>query len=159
MAGTEPGRAPDDALPDEDEEALRWAGDEVTGREPPRLPGVRATPVAGDAAPTPAADGADGVAPARPPGMSALTALGAVLYLGVTVGWIVGIQYTSAGTAAFWPQLLWQFGEFTAIVAAPLWFGVTVVLTARPGVRAGWLALGLGVLLPWPVYPLLAVAA
>ena len=83
----------------------------------------------------------------------------ASLYLALTVGWILGTQYTSAGTAAFWPQLLWQFGEFTAIVAAPLWFGSTVLLTAGVGVRAGWLALGLGVLLPWPVLPLLVVGA
>ena len=41
-----------------------------------------------------------------------------------------------------------------------MWFGTTVLLTPwRLGVRAGALALGLGVLLPWPVLPLLVVGA
>jgi hypothetical protein len=53
-------------------------------------------------------------------------------------------------------QVLWQFGEFTAIVAAPLWFGSTVLLTAgKSAQRFGWLTLGLGLLLPWPLLPLI----
>jgi hypothetical protein len=39
------------------------------------------------------------------------------------------------------------------MLSAPLWFAATLTLTKahRPLVRAGWLALGLGVLLPWPL--------
>lgn len=140
---------------DEDENALTWAGDESTGREGSRLPATttdaEVAPIADDAPREPA--------PRSRPGAAALTALGAVLYLLLTVGWILGTQYSSAGTAQFWPQLLWQFGEFTAIVAAPLWFVTTLLLTSRVAVRAGWFALGLGVLLPWPVLPLLVVGA
>lgn len=48
--------------------------------------------------------------------------------------------------------MLWQFGEFLTILAAPLWFAAVLTLTRdhRPLVRVGWLALGLGVLIPWP---------
>ena len=92
--------------------------------------------------------------------MTLITLLFGLLYLALTVGWILGTGYTSAGTTQLLPQLLWQFGEFTAIIAAPMWFGTTVLLTPwRLGVRAGALALGLGVLLPWPVLPLLVVGA
>jgi hypothetical protein len=136
-------------LDDDDAEALRWAGDEDTGREGARLPSHT------DATETPA----DELPPAgaRPrPGMAPLTGLFAVLYLALTVGWILAIGYTSAGTTDLAAQVLWQFGEFTAIIAAPLWFGTTVLLTPwKLGARIGWLALGLGVLLPWPLLPLI----
>lgn len=145
--------ARDDDL-DPDEEALRWAGDEVTGREGPRLPRDQADTVAGPAA----SDAPEAPGPRSRPGAALVTALGAILYLAWTVGWILGTGFTSAGTAELLPQLLWQFGEFTAIIAAPLWFGVTVLLTERAGVRAAWLLLGLGVLLPWPVLPLVVTA-
>jgi hypothetical protein len=141
--------AHDDDL--DDEAALRWAGDEVTGREGARLPRETGP----DAAETPAGDPAP-AGPAPRPGMAPLTGLFALLYLALTVGWILGTGYTSAGSGDLLTQVLWQFGEFTAIVAAPLWFGSTVLLTpGKLGQRIGWLALGLGVLLPWPVLPLI----
>jgi hypothetical protein len=147
-------------LEDDDEDAFRWAGDEDTGREGARLPGAR-----GEASEHPddapaAADGAPPAGASRRPGMTAITVLFGLLYLALTVGWILGTGYTSAGTTGLVPQLLWQFGEFTAIIAAPMWFGTAVLLTPwRLGVRAGALTLGLGVLLPWPVLPLLVVGA
>jgi hypothetical protein len=71
------------------------------------------------------------------------------------------VQYTGSGTTDLVTEILWQFGEFTAIVAAPLWFGAAVTLTreGRAVTRAGWLALGAGLLIPWPLLPLLAVIA
>lgn len=139
----------------DDEEAFHWAGDEVGGREGPRLPGAPA--------PDPDEEAADQPVPAGPPprrGTAAITGIFALLYLALTVGWIIGTGYTSAGVADLLPQVLWQFGEFTAIIAAPIWFGTTLLLTPeRLGVRAGFLALGLGLLLPWPVLPLLVVGA
>ena len=142
---------------DEDEDAFHWAGDEVGGREGARLPSERVQ----DAAAGSAAGG--GVAE---PGLrsrplsSLLTVLFGICFLALTVGWILGTGYTSAGTGQLLPQILWQFGEFTAIIAAPLWFGTAVLLTrGKPLLaRIGWLALGLGVLLPWPVLPLLVTA-
>lgn len=146
-------------LDEDDEEAFRWAGDEVAGREGARVPASTAAAEGADAGSAPD----DAPAPAdraRRRGMTLITALFGLLYLALTVGWILGTGYTSAGTTQLLPQLLWQFGEFTAIIAAPMWFGTTVLLTPwRLGVRAGALALGLGVLLPWPVLPLLVVGA
>jgi hypothetical protein len=140
---------------DPDEEAFHWAGDDVGGREGSHLPAATV--------PDAAAGDQPGLAPAAPPtrpGATAITVLFGLLYLALTVGWILGTQYTSAGTGELLPQVLWQFGEFTAIIAGPIWFGTTVLLTpARLSVRVGALALGLGVLLPWPVVPLLVVGA
>jgi hypothetical protein len=146
-------------LDEDDEEAFRWAGDEVSGREGARVPASTGAAEGADAGPAPD----DEAAPAgrsRRRGMTLITLLFGLLYLALTVGWTLGTGYTSAGTTQLLPQLLWQFGEFTAIIAAPMWFGTTVLLTPwRLGVRAGALALGLGVLLPWPVLPLLVVGA
>jgi hypothetical protein len=139
----------------DDEEAFHWAGDEVGGREGPRLP-KQGTPDA--------VVGTDpDLAPAGPPprrGTAVITGVFALLYLAITVGWILATGYTSAGVSELLPQVLWQFGEFTAIIAAPMWFGTTLLLTPRRlGVRVGFLLLGLGVLLPWPLFPLLVVGA
>lgn len=90
-----------------------------------------------------------------------VTILFGVVYLALTVGWILAVQYTGSGSTSLLTEVLWQFGEFTAIVAAPLWFGATLTLTrgGRLVTRAGWLALGAGLLVPWPLLPLLAVAS
>lgn len=139
----------------EDEEAFHWAGDEVGGREGPRLPKPGTPDAVVDTDPD--------LAPAGPPPRRAaavVTGLFALLYLAITVGWILATGYTSAGVSELLPQVLWQFGEFTAIIAGPMWFGTTLLLTPRRlGVRVGFLLLGLGVLLPWPLFPLLVVGA
>jgi hypothetical protein len=134
-------RASDDF---DDDEALRWAGDEELGRAAPRLGGPPAPP-AEDAV----AD--DDVAPGSG-GRRAATVGFAVPYLAITVGWIFAVQY-APGPTALLPSILWQFGEFLAMLAAPLWFAAVLTLTreSRPLVRVGWLVLGLGMLLPWPV--------
>lgn len=160
-----PGDPGEDVLNEDvlDEEALRWEGDEETGRAAPRLPGRDAATGRG-----PRAEVADGelegaaageaAGPPRRPGLAAITLVGAVLYLALTIAWVLAVGYTSAGTSDLWAQLAWQFGEFTAILAAPLWFGTTVLLTPwRVGARAVWLAVGLAVLLPWPLLPLVMV--
>jgi hypothetical protein len=142
---------------DDDEEAFHWAGDETSGREGARLP--TKGPDAGVAS---SADGAPAIPGLRSrPGSALLLAVFALLYLALTVGWIIAIGYTGAGAVPLLSEILWQFGEFTAIIAAPLWFGATVLLTrgSRLLVRTGWLLLGLGVLLPWPLFPALVVAS
>jgi len=130
---------------DADDEALSWAGDEEQGRAAPRLREPEA-PVAGA-----------GVAeePDEAPGSGrrrAATVGFALPYLVLTVGWIFAVQFSDSPSELF-AGILWQFGEFLTILAAPLWFAATLTLTrdSRPLVRVGWLALGLGVLLPWPV--------
>lgn len=142
----------------DDEEAFHWAGDEVGGREGARLPDKKVQDVvAGSRADVAAAD------PAPRSGFAGqlLTVLFGVVYLALTVGWILAVQTTGSGSTALLGEVLWQFGEFTAIVAAPLWFGATLTLTrgGRLVTRAGWLALGAGLLVPWPLLPLLAAAA
>ncbi len=142
---------------DDDEEAFHWAGDEVGGREGARLPDQKAPDVV-------AGSTADVATPASAPRSGSgrvLTVLFGLVYLALTVGWILGVQYTGSGSTSLLPEVAWQFGEFTAIVASLLWFGATLTLTrgGRLLTRAGWLALGAGLLVPWPLLPLLAAAA
>lgn len=137
---------PEDLDPDElDDEALRWAGDEEQGRAAPRL---------GEPAPagTVAADDAPELAAPGQAGRRAAAVGFAVPYLVLTIGWIFAVQLADSPVPLF-AAILWQFGEFLAMLAPPLWFAATLTLTrdARPRVRVGWLALGTLVLLPWPL--------
>lgn len=127
-----------------DEAALSWAGDEEQARAAPRL--RESDPV------VVASEDAEEAAPGSR-GRSAATAAFAVPYLVIAAGWIFAVQQLSSGSASLFGEILWQFGEFLAMLAAPLWFAATLTLTAqrRPLVRVGWLALGLAVLLPWPL--------
>lgn len=149
-----PDDAPDPGL--DDEEAFRWAGDEVGGRAGPRLPAATA---ADDGGPGRARETPEPTSP--PPGVARFvtTGLFGALYLALTVGWILGVQFTGSGSRELLTEILWQFGEFTAIVSAPLWFGATLTMTRwrSLGERFGWLALGSALLFPWPLLPLLAV--
>lgn len=131
---------------DADDEALRWAGDEEQGRAAPRLRGRDE-----DAAPAADADADEEEAPGAR-GRRAATIGFALPYLLLTAGWIFSVQLTSGPTDVA-ARVLWEFGEFLAMLVAPLWFAATLSLTrdSRPLVRVGWLALGLGMLLPWPV--------
>lgn len=136
---------PDDFDADElDDEALRWAGDEEQGRAAPRL---------GEPAPagTVAADEPEPASPGQG-GRRAVAVGFALPYLVLTIGWIFAVQLADSPVPLF-AAILWQFGEFLAMLAAPLWFAATLTLTrdARPRVRVGWLALGTLVLLPWPL--------
>lgn len=132
---------------DEDDDALHWAGDEEQGRVAPRLgsTSAEASPDASDADPEP--EEAPGGT-----GRRAATIGFALPYLALAIGWIFAVQLASGPTQLF-PAIVWQFGEFLAMLAAPLWFAATLHLTRehRPRVRVGWLALGTLVLLPWPV--------
>jgi hypothetical protein len=133
---------------DDDEEALTWVGDSDLGKASPALRRAVQYELR-DSAQT--AD--DPPAPRGSALTTVVTVLFGAVYLVFTIGWILAVQRTDAGTTDLLPQILWQFGEFTAIVAAPLWFGATVTLTRekRTLARAGWLALGAGLLIPWPL--------
>lgn len=137
-----------DGFDDHDDEALSWAGDDDQGRPAPRL-----------REPEPDAASA-GTEPGTPPdavpgsrGRAVATAAFLVPYLAIAVGWILAAQDLTSGAVSLFAGILWQFGEFLAILAAPLWFAATLTLTreSRPLVRVGWLALGLAVLFPWPL--------
>lgn len=128
----------------DDDEALRWAGDEERGRDAPNLRGSEpsAEVLADDEEPT--APGSRG--------RTAATVGFALPYLAYAVGWIFAVQNLSSGSTSLPSEVLWQFGEFLTILAVPLWFAAVLTLTRdhRPLMRVGWLALGLGVLMPWP---------
>jgi hypothetical protein len=135
---------------DDDADALSWAGDDVRGGVDPltrnRALGGRVDD-----------DDLDAVveAPTEPTSLArgAATVLFAVLYVLVVVGWILSAQATSAPSSDLFTQIAWQFGEFVAIISGALWFLAVLTLTvdARTRVRVGWFALGVGVLVPWPI--------
>jgi hypothetical protein len=139
---------------DADDEALRWAGDESRGGVDP----LTRNRVAQVAAPS-VDDGMD-AAPARSTNVAgtAATVGFAVLYLAIVVGWILSVQITGSTATDVFSQVAWQFGEFVAIIAGALWYLTVLTLTpdSRTGVRVGWFALGVGVLLPWPILLVLA---
>jgi hypothetical protein len=134
-----------DPIDDDDAEALSWAGDEEQGRAAPRLRSPEAAaPEAGVVDERAEAPGSVG--------RRVAVVVFAVPYLALAVGWIFAVQFYSSPSDLF-AGILWQFGEFLTMLVAPLWFAATLSLTreARPLVRVGWLALGLLVVLPWPV--------
>jgi hypothetical protein len=162
-----PGRAPDpdpDVDPD-DAEALSWAGDDDRGQVGPRRRSRDAAAESDAVADAGAVVEPDdtvlagdeldaAIGPRSAPASAAaraVTAAFAAVYLALTLGWLLSVQSTTAGTADLLTQVLWQLGEFFAIAAAPLWFFAVTSLTARAVVRTGWFALGAGVLLPWPL--------
>ncbi len=135
---------------DGDDEALSWAGDDLRG-------GV--DPVSRNRVSTSAEtlyDDGDGADPRSEPsnlGRTAATVVFAVLYLGVVVGWILSVQITGSTATDAFSQVAWQFGEFVAIISGALWYLAVLTLTpdSRTAVRVGWFALGVGVLVPWPI--------
>ncbi len=75
----------------------------------------------------------------------------------MVVGWILSAQITGSTATDVFSQVAWQFGEFVAIISGALWFLAVLTLTreSRTRVLLGWFAIGVGVLVPWPI--LLAV--
>ena len=147
-ASGRPGAAGAPEPGDGDDDALSWAGDELRGGIDPltrnRVPDVIASSVD---------DGADAAATPSSVAGAAASVLFAVLYLGIVVGWILSVQITGSSATDVFSQVAWQFGEFVAIVAGALWYLAVLTLTPdlRTAVRIGWFALGVAVLLPWPI--------
>lgn len=131
----------------DDDEALSWAGDDEQGRAGPRFRDVGAETSSAviETDETPEAPGSRG--------RRAATVGFAVPYLLLTIGWVLSVEQLSSGAVDVGYEIVWQFGEFLAMLSAPIWFAATLALTrdSRPLLRSGWLALGLGVLLPWPI--------
>jgi len=80
------------------------------------------------------------------------------LYVVWTVSWVLAIVAAPTQQASsLLDAIMYQFGEFLAIVASPLWFGVVWWLTAGVRTRVVLLIVGLVALVPLPlVLPLLA---
>lgn len=133
--------------PPDDDEALRWEGDEAVA-----APALRERPAAVAAQPVP------GERRAGAPDLVALGVLGGVAVL-ETIGWLQSVTAASlassisqgSGTpaelAVFAVNLL---GRIAAVLAAALWFAVVVWRVRVPTRRVVWLVVGALVLLPWP---------
>ena len=144
-----------DPLESDDDDALSWAGDDARGRDVPRLgDGSIRTEPEHDAAP-------DEPGETRTPrsagdiALAIMTVLFALAYLAVTVGWVLSAQNLGYPGLDLPGEIMWQFGEFLALIAAGLWFAAVLALTPagaswRGAKRAVWFTLGLAVLLPWP---------
>jgi hypothetical protein len=148
---------------DDDDEALTWVG----GRDPSHYetPEVVAskrasaaksvTPVK-SAAPlaTPEEDDDDDVAdvPAGT-GSVVLVTLGILggVYLLYTVGWVVSWQRFLYSSDTELELIAFHVQQVLAILAAPLWFVATILLTRdrKPTTRLLWLLAGALLLVPW----------
>lgn len=133
-------------MADRDDDALGW-GDEID--DPTHVDGVRAaveqTPGESTAHPSSAGGAAS----------STLLVIYGVLggvYLLYVVGWVLGIRRDTFTAADLFFEVMYQFGEFLAIVSPVLWFALTLLLTRghRPVIRIAWLLIGALLLLPWP---------
>lgn len=76
------------------------------------------------------------------------------LYAVWTIAWVLAIVAAPTQQASsLLDAIMYQFGEFLAIVAAPLWFGIVWWLSTGAGTRARltWLVVGLVVVFPLPL--------
>jgi hypothetical protein len=151
---------------DEDDEALIWAGGrdpshyetpEPKAPKPPKRgkPASRTDDAETDASVTdePLTDGADDD---LPPSMSSIMLVVLGIFGGVfalyTFGWIVGIQRLLYFALDPLEQLVFDAEEWLAVLAAPLWFVLALLLTRgrKPAIRLLWLLIGAIALIPWP---------
>ena len=147
MATTRDPDPVDDSDDGADDEALHWAGDEARGQAGPTLGRAASERDAIDDQPT------DVVVVTSNPARLLGTGVFAGVFLAYAVGWILSVQALGSGTTDLFAEIMWQFGEFLAIISAALWFATTTYLTreTRTAVRFGWLALGVLLLFPWPI--------
>jgi hypothetical protein len=76
------------------------------------------------------------------------------LYAIWSVAWVLGVVAAPTQPASsLLDAVMYQFGEFLAIIATPVWFGAIWWLTdsTRRVFRVLWLVLGLVVLVPLPL--------
>jgi hypothetical protein len=148
--------------PDDDaaEAAFTWDGEtdasHVAGPRPQRArkpgrPAREPRPVAeAPAVSTPVGDAA-----AAAPASSILLVTYGILagaYALYAIGWLASILRSTLTLDNLLSEIMYQLGEFLAIVAAPLWFASVFFLTRgrRPIVRLLWLLAGLVLLVPMP---------
>lgn len=139
---------PDD--PDDDA-ALRWDDVDDASYDLGPAPGDEPETAAANAA----AETGDAGRAAGERGRSALLVATSVfggIYLMYTVGWIIGVAQLPLSGTDLLQEITYQFAEFLAIIAAPMWFVATMVVSRGRGAvrRLGWLAVGTLVLAPWP---------
>ena len=153
---------PADESAESDDEALSWDGESdtshVAGPKPLREKPVREKP-ARPAKPARASavtvdDDVEADADADPRPTSSILVLAYGIIAGVyalyTVGWATTILRGTGTMTNLFAEIMFQFGEFLAIAAAPLWFASVLYLTRgrRPALRLIWLLVGLVLLVP-----------
>lgn len=141
--------------PDDEEDALTWAG----GRDPSHYetPTPKA-PKTGRAAKAPVSASAESKVDTEPEDAAAtsavvLIALGILggVYLLYTVGWFVSWQRETYVDPNGLELAAFRIQQVLAILAPPLWFGATLYFTRarKPALRLLWLVAGALVLIPW----------
>ena len=138
---------------DPDDEALAWAGETDPSH------------VAGPAGPKPAepepAEPTEPMEPSKDAATGSRQVSSALLvtygilagvYLIYSLGWIIAIQRSTLTFADLLVEIMYQFGEFLAIVSPIVWFATVLLMTkdSQPISRVLWLLLGIVVLVPWP---------
>jgi hypothetical protein len=138
---------------DDDDDALRWDGDDETSLAPGWKKVGTPAPLASagptDGAPSASPDGEDDL-PAQP-GSAQLVLLGVFggVYLLFTLGWILSVVRVQNPAEDPVGTFMFSLGLWLAVLAPGLWFGVTFALTrSRPRARLVWLLVGAIVLLP-----------
>jgi len=151
---------PVDESADGDDEALSWDGESdsshVAGPKPLREKPARAKPARPAKPGRASAVAGDGQVEAdadpRPTSSLLLLAYGIIagVYALYTVGWATTVLRATGTMTNLFAEIMFQFGEFLAIAAAPLWFASVLYLTRgrRPAQRLIWLLVGLVLLVP-----------
>lgn len=139
-----------------DDDALSWSGDEdptlEVGEAPPRRerPPTERIPSAPEA---PVHD-APAERDSEPMGNALLITLGVLggIYALWAIGWIVGGLRLQGAAQYLVADVMFQGSFWLAVLAAPIWFGATLLLTrdSRAWVRIAWLVAGAVMLVPWP---------
>jgi hypothetical protein len=147
---------------DDDDEALTWVG----GRDPShyetpevvaskRASAAKSVKPVKSAAPlaTPEEDDDDVADVPAGTGSVVLVTLGTLggVYLLYTVGWVVSWQRFLYSSDTELELIAFHVQQVLAILAAPLWFVATILLTRdrKPTTRLLWLLAGALVLVPW----------
>ena len=145
-----------DEITDGDDEALSWDGESdtshVAGPKPLREKPARPAKPARASAVTVDDDDVEADAEPRPASSLLVLAYGIIagIYALYTVGWATTILRGTGTMTNLFAEIMFQFGEFLAIAAAPLWFASVLYLTRgrRPALRLIWLLVGLVLLVP-----------
>jgi drug/metabolite transporter superfamily protein YnfA len=145
---------------DDEDDALRWEGDDEATLAPGwkrvgtpvPLASAGATDAATSASPGDDVDDtADEDDASAQPGSAELVLLGVFggVYLLYTLGWILSVLRVQNTAQDPLGQFMFALGLWLAVLAPALWFGVTFALTrGRTKTRIVWLLIGAVVLLP-----------
>jgi hypothetical protein len=135
----------------DDDDALRWEGDD----DPTLAPGWKtvgkAVPLEGPATATDA--DADQTDAARQPGSAELVMLGVLggVYLLYSIGWLISATAAPPPLADPVAQFMYSLGRWFAVAAPALWFGAVLWLAAEHRrARLLWLIAGAVLLVPVP---------